>query len=211
MSSAAVRVSHGALDDVHGGGVDHHHHDDGSKTLLGFWIYLMSDCLIFSGLFATFAVLANSTAGGPTGKELFELPYVLGETMLLLISSVTFGMAMLNMHAGRKGRLLAWLAVTFVFGAGFIGMEVYEFAKLIHEGAGPSTSAFLSSYFTLVGTHGLHVTCGLIWLVVMMDMIRRHGLGDATRRRLSCLSLFWHFLDIVWICVFTFVYLRGAI
>jgi cytochrome o ubiquinol oxidase subunit 3 len=211
MSSTAVRVSHGALDDGHGGGVDHHHHDDGSKTLLGFWIYLMSDCLIFSGLFATFAVLANSTAGGPTGKELFELPYVLGETMLLLISSVTFGMAMLNMHAGQKGKLLAWLAVTFVFGAGFIGMEVYEFAKLIHEGAGPSTSAFLSSYFTLVGTHGLHVTCGLIWLVVMMDMIRRHGLDDANRRRLSCLSLFWHFLDIVWICVFTFVYLRGAI
>jgi len=211
MGSTAVRVSHGVLDDVHGGGVDHHHHDDGSKTLLGFWIYLMSDCLIFSGLFATFAVLANSTAGGPAGKELFELPYVLGETMLLLISSVTFGMAMLNMHAGQKGKLLAWLAVTFVFGAGFIGMEVYEFAKLIHEGAGPSTSAFLSSYFTLVGTHGLHVTCGLIWLVVMMDMIRRHGLDDATRRRLSCLSLFWHFLDIVWICVFTFVYLRGAI
>ena len=211
MSSAAVCISHGALDDAHGGGVDHHHHDDGSKTLLGFWIYLMSDCLIFSGLFATFAVLANSTAGGPTGKELFELPYVLGETMLLLISSVTFGMAMLNMHAGQKGRLLAWLAVTFVFGAGFIGMEVYEFAKLIHEGAGPSTSAFLSSYFTLVGTHGLHVTCGLIWLVVMMDMIRRRGLDDANRRRLSCLSLFWHFLDIVWICVFTFVYLRGAI
>ncbi|WP_130618244.1 cytochrome o ubiquinol oxidase subunit III [Dyella amyloliquefaciens] len=211
MSSAAVSVSHGALDDVHGGGVDHHHHDDGSKTLLGFWIYLMSDCLIFSGLFATFAVLCNSTAGGPTGKELFELPYVLGETMLLLISSVTFGMAMLNMHAGHKGKLLAWLAATFVFGAGFIGMEVYEFAKLVHEGAGPSTSAFLSSYFTLVGTHGLHVTCGLIWLVVMMDQMRRFGLNDDTRRRLSCLSLFWHFLDIVWICVFTFVYLRGAI
>src|SRR5215469_8844509 len=199
MGGTAVRASHGALDDVlHGGGVDHHHHDDGSKTLLGFWIYLMSDCLIFSGLFATFAVLANATAGGPNGKELFELPYVLGETMLLLISSVTFGMAMLNMHAGQKGKLLAWLAVTFVFGAGFIGMEVFEFAKLIHEGAGPSRSAFLSSYFTLVGTHGLHVTCGLIWLVVMMDMIRRRGLDDANRRRLSCLSLFWHSLDIVW-------------
>ncbi|WP_243040944.1 cytochrome o ubiquinol oxidase subunit III [Dyella sedimenti] len=211
MSSTALSASHGAFDDVAHGGGEHHHHDDGSKTLLGFWIYLMSDCLIFSGLFATFAVLANATAGGPSGKELFELPYVLGETMLLLVSSVTFGMAMLNMHAGRKGQLLAWLAVTFVFGAGFIGMEVHEFAKLIQEGAGPDRSAFLSSYFTLVGTHGLHVTCGLIWLVVMMDMVRRHGLNDATRRRLSCLSLFWHFLDIVWICVFTFVYLRGAI
>ncbi|QNK01799.1 cytochrome o ubiquinol oxidase subunit III [Dyella telluris] len=209
MSSPAVSVAHGAHDDVTHGG--EHHHDDGSKTLLGFWIYLMSDCLIFSGLFATFAVLANSTAGGPTGKELFELPYVLGETMLLLFSSVTFGMAMLKMHAGQKGGVVAWLAVTFLFGAGFIGMEVYEFAKLVHEGAGPSTSAFLSSYFTLVGTHGLHVTCGLIWLVVMMDQIRRFGLNADTQRRLSCLSLFWHFLDIVWICVFTFVYLRGAI
>jgi cytochrome o ubiquinol oxidase subunit 3 len=212
MSSAALSATHGALDGVsHGGGTHHEHHDDGSKTLLGFWIYLMSDCLIFSGLFATFTVLANATAGGPTGKELFELPYVLGETMLLLISSVTFGMAMLNMHAGRRNKVIAWLAVTFLFGAGFIGMEINEFAHLIHEGAGPSRSAFLSSYFTLVGTHGLHVTCGLIWLVVMMDMIRRQGLNDATRRRLSCLSLFWHFLDIVWICVFTFVYLRGAI
>ncbi|ULU24124.1 cytochrome o ubiquinol oxidase subunit III [Dyella terrae] len=210
MSSPAASATHGALDGVSHGG-DAHHHDDGSKTLLGFWIYLMSDCLIFSGLFATFAVLGNSTAGGPTAKELFELPYVLGETMLLLFSSVTFGMAMLNMHAGKKGGVVAWLAVTFLFGAGFIGMEVYEFAKLIHEGAGPSHSAFLSSYFTLVGTHGLHVTCGLIWLVVMMDQIRRFGLTDATQRRLSCLSLFWHFLDIVWICVFTFVYLRGAI
>ena len=210
MSSPAVSATHGALDGVSHGG-DAHHHDDGSKTLLGFWIYLMSDCLIFSGLFAAFAVLAHATAGGPTAKELFELPYVLGETMLLLISSVTFGMAMLNMHAGQKGKLLAWLAVTFVFGAGFIGMEIYEFANLIHEGAGPSRSAFLSSYFTLVGTHGLHVTCGLIWLAVMMHMISRFGLNDMTRRRLSCLSLFWHFLDIVWICVFTFVYLRGAI
>src|SRR5689334_19026215 len=117
MSSPAVSATHGAFDGVSHGG-DAHHHDDGSKTLLGFWIYLMSDCLIFSGLFATFAVLANATAGGPTGKELFELPYVLGETMLLLISSVTFGMAMLAMHAGKKNQLLAWLAVTFVFGAG---------------------------------------------------------------------------------------------
>lgn len=186
-------------------------HDDGSKTLLGFWIYLMSDCLIFSALFATFAVLANATAGGPSGKELFELPYVLGETMLLLISSFTFGLAMLNMHAGHRKRVLLWLAATFLLGAGFIGMEVHEFAHLIHEGAGPGRSAFLSAYFTLVGTHGLHVTAGLVWLLVMMDMVRRYGLNGDTRRRLSCLSLFWHFLDIVWICVFTFVYLRGAI
>jgi cytochrome o ubiquinol oxidase subunit 3 len=187
-----------------------HGHDDGSKTLLGFWIYLMSDCLIFSALFATFAVLANATAGGPSGKELFELPYVLGETALLLVSSFTFGLAMLNMHAGRRQRVMAWLVATFALGAGFIGMEVHEFAHLIHEGAGPDRSAFLSAYFTLVGTHGLHVTAGLLWLLVMMDQVRRRGLNDDTRRRLSCLSMFWHFLDVVWIGVFTVVYLMGA-
>ena len=186
-------------------------HADETRTLLGFWIYLMSDCLIFSVLFATFSVLSGNTAGGPGGKELFELPYVLGETMLLLVSSFTFGVAMLEMQARRAKRVIRWLAITFALGAGFIGMEVYEFAKLIHEGAGPGVSAFLSSYFTLVGTHGLHVTCGLLWIVVMMDQIRRFGLDGMVRRRLSALSLFWHFLDLVWICVFTFVYLRGVL
>jgi cytochrome o ubiquinol oxidase subunit 3 len=194
--------------DAHDG---HEHHDDGSKTLLGFWIYLMSDCLIFSVLFATFGVLSGNTAGGPGGKELFELPYVLGETMLLLVSSFTFGVAMLNMHAGNKSKVIGWLAITFLLGAGFIGMEVNEFAKLIHEGSGPDGSAFLSSYFTLVGTHGLHVTFGLLWIVVMMDQVRRFGLNGAVQRRLGALSLFWHFLDLVWICVFTFVYLRGVL
>ena len=205
--STAITANHGAV--VHGGA--HEHHDDGSKTLLGFWIYLMSDCLIFSALFASFAVLCNATAGGPTSKELFDLPYVLGETMLLLVSSFTFGMAMLNMHAAKRRKVLGWLFVTFLFGLGFVVMEVREFAHLIHEGAGPDRSAFLSSYFTLVGTHGLHVTSGLIWIVVMMDMVRRFGLTDAVTRRLSCLSLFWHFLDVVWICVFTIVYLRGVL
>ena len=188
----------------------HHdsHHDDGTKTTLGFWIYLMSDCLIFATLFATFGVLANATANGPSGRDLFELPYVLGETMLLLASSFTFGLAMLNLHAQRRGRVIGWLAVTFLFGAGFIAMEVFEFAKLIHDGAGPGNSAFLSAYFTLVGAHGLHVTCGLLWIAVMMHQVARFGLTGVTRRRLACLSLFWHFLDLVWICVFTFVYLR---
>jgi cytochrome o ubiquinol oxidase subunit 3 len=208
--SISITANHGAV--THGGAHEHEHHDDGSKTLLGFWIYLMSDCLIFSGLFATFAALSHATAGGPTGKELFDLKYVFGETMLLLISSFTFGVAMLNMHAGRRGKLIAWLFVTFLFGAGFVGMEVYEFHHLVTvENAGPSHSAFLSAYFTLVGTHGLHVTCGLIWLVVMMHMVGKFGLSDAVQRRLSCLSLFWHFLDLVWICVFSFVYLMGVL
>ena len=188
-----------------------HGHDDGSKTLLGFWIYLMSDCLIFSVLFATFGVLAGGTAGGPDGKTLFDLKYVFWETMLLLVSSFTFGLAMLNMHAQRKRRVIGWLLVTFALGAGFIGMELFEFAHLIHEGAGPGRSAFLSAYFTLVGTHGLHVTCGLLWIGVMVDQVRRFGLDDVVRRRLSSLSLFWHFLDLIWICVFTFVYLRGVL
>jgi cytochrome o ubiquinol oxidase subunit 3 len=199
MSTASISI----------GAVHHDHaHDDGTKTTVGFWIYLMSDCLIFAVLFATFGVLVGSTAGGPDGKELFKLPFVLGETALLLVSSFTFGLASLNMHAGRKNRVLGWLAITFLLGAAFIGMELVEFAELIHEGASPSTSAFLSAYFTLVGTHGLHVLCGLLWLVIMMDQIRRYGFDVMTRRRLACLSLFWHFLDLIWICVFTFVYLR---
>ena len=186
-----------------------HGHDDESKTTVGFWIYLMSDCLIFATLFATFGVLVNATANGPSGRDLFELPYVLGETLLLLISSFTFGMAMLSSHAHRRAQVINWLAVTFLFGAGFVAMEVYEFAKLVHDGAGPSASAYLSAYFTLVGTHGLHVTCGLLWIAVMMHQVGKFGLTGVTRRRLACLSLFWHFLDLIWICVFTFVYLRG--
>ncbi|WP_420997707.1 cytochrome o ubiquinol oxidase subunit III [Cupriavidus sp. 30B13] len=187
---------------------DHAHHDDGTTTTLGFWIYLMSDCLIFAVLFATFGVLVANTAGGPSGRELFELPFVLGETMLLLLSSFTFGVAMLYMHSGRSHLVVRWLGVTFLLGAAFIAMELYEFTELLHRGAGPGVSAFLSSYFTLVGTHGLHVTCGLVWIAVMMHQLRRFGLDGITSRRLNCLSMFWHFLDLIWICVFTFVYLR---
>ena len=199
-----MTMSNISINDIHSGAA----HDDSAKTTVGFWIYLMSDCLIFSVLFATFGVLSANTAGGPSGKDLFELPYVFGETMLLLISSFTFGMAMLNMPSGRKNKVIGWLAVTFLFGAGFIGMELYEFGNLIHQGAGPGTSAFLSAYFTLVGTHGLHVICGLLWIAVLMHQIKRFGLDGMTQRRLACLSLFWHFLDLVWICVFTFIYLR---
>jgi len=189
---------------AHGG----HHDDSGPRTTLGFWIYLMSDCLIFCVLFATFGVLMDATAGGPSGRQLFELPFVLGETALLLASSFTFGLGMLAMQAGHPGRVIAWLAATLALGAGFIGMEIHEFAKLVQEGSGPGTSAFLSSYFGLVGTHGLHVLCGLLWIAVMMHQTWRFGLDAVVRRRLACLSLFWHFLDLVWICVFTFVYLR---
>jgi len=190
---------------AHAGG----HGDDGSMTTMGFWIYLMSDCLIFSVLFATFGVLAANTAGGPGGRDLFDLPFVLAETLLLLTSSFTFGFAMLGMHAGRRTAVTRWLAVTLLLGLVFVGMEVHEFIALIHEGAGPDTSAFLSAYFTLVGTHGLHVTFGLVWIAVMMHQVAHFGLDGIVRRRLACLSLFWHFLDLIWICVFTFIYLRA--
>jgi cytochrome o ubiquinol oxidase subunit 3 len=205
----SVASSPGAHAPSHGH--DHGHDDGSSRTLYGFWLYLMSDCLIFASVFATFGVLAGSYAGGPTGKDLFELPYVGVETLLLLVSSFTFGLATLGMHAAKKAQVVAWLVVTFLFGLGFIGMEVHEFAHLIGDGAGPDRSAFLSAYFTLVGTHGLHVTVGLIWLAVMIDQVRRFGLDGVVRRRVACLSLFWHFLDLIWICVFTFVYLRGVL
>ena len=187
------------------------HHDAGPMTVFGFWLYLMTDCILFASLFAAYAVLSNNFAGGPSGHDIFELDYVLGETALLLFSSITFGFSMLAMYKGKKNAVLAWLAVTFLFGLGFIGMEVNEFHHLIAEGFGPQRSGFLSGFFTLVGTHGLHVTSGLIWMGVMMYQINKNGLSATTNTRMSCLSLFWHFLDVVWICVFTVVYLMGTL
>ena len=187
------------------------HHAEGSSTMLGFWIYLMSDCLIFAMLFATYGVLGTSYAGGPGPKELFELPLVAVNTSMLLFSSITYGFAMLNMTQGKQRATLVWLAITGLFGAAFLGIELYEFYHLIHEGATPQSSAFLSSFFTLVGTHGLHVTFGIIWLVTLMVQVGRGGLIAENRRRLMCLSMFWHFLDVVWIGVFTFVYLMGVL
>ncbi|AJR00260.1 Cytochrome O ubiquinol oxidase subunit III [Enterobacteriaceae bacterium bta3-1] len=170
----------------------------------------MSDCILFASLFATYAVLVNGTADGPSGKDIFELPFVLVETFLLLFSSITYGFAMLAMNKGKVASVNTWLGLTFLFGAGFIAMEIYEFHHLIAEGFGPDKSAFLSAFFTLVGTHGIHVTSGLIWIIVMMIQVGKKGLTARNRTRLMCLSLFWHFLDVVWICVFTVVYLMGA-
>ena len=205
MSSTVMHSNHAVAHD------DHAHHDTGGNTVFGFWLYLMTDCILFACVFATYAVLVNHTAGGPSGKDIFELPYVLGETALLLVSSCTYGFAMIAAHRGFRGKTLAWLAATFVLGAGFIVMELNEFHHLIAEGFGPDKSAFLSSFFTLVGMHGLHVTAGLVWMVIMMLQVSKRGLTDRTNTRLMCLSLFWHFLDIVWICVFTIVYLMGTI
>ena len=195
-------------------GHDDHHHDDTDITVFGFWTYLMSDLVLFGTLFIAFAVLSSHVpVGTPTAKDLFgeSLGFVLTSTFALLISSVTFGFAVLAAYKKDVAKVLTWLGVTWVFGAIFIGMELYEFNHLVHAGHGPSESAFLSAFFTLVGTHGIHVTSGLVWMIVLMVQIKKYGLTIPNMRRLACLSLFWHFLHIVWICVFSVVYLMGVL
>lgn len=187
------------------------HQDTFSKTVLGFWMYLMSDCLIFGSLFATYAVLHNSTFGGPSSRDLFSLPTAFIETMILLFSSLTCGLAMLASIQNKTTHVIRWLAITFLLGASFVGIEIYEFAELIQEGNSWEKSAFLSSFFALVGTHGLHVSVGLLWMFVMIAQLFFSGLTTTTFRRLVVFSLFWHFLDLVWIFIFTFVYLMGVI
>jgi cytochrome bo3 quinol oxidase subunit 3 (EC 1.10.3.-) len=180
------------------------------KTYFGFWTYLMTDLMLFATLFATYAVLHDNTWGGPTAGEIFSMPYVLVETMLLLTSSFTVGLAMLAIRSGKRALALSWFIITFLLGAGFLGMELYEFNKLVHEGLAWHANAFMSSFFTLVGTHGAHIAVGLLWMIVMMVRLAQKGITPNDVRRLTLLGLFWHFLDIVWIFIFTFVYLMGA-
>ena len=186
-----------------------HHPENG--TMLGFWIYLMSDCLVFACLFAAYAVLGRNYAGGPSGAMIFDLPLVALNTSLLLLSSITYGFAMLESQRKQLRNTMLWLGVTGLLGAAFIFFELFEFLHLIHEGFGPQRSGFLTSFFALVGTHGLHVSFGIVWLITLLFQLKRHGLTAANRRRLMCLSMFWHFLDVVWIGVFTFVYLMGVL
>lgn len=201
MSSAAHDISH--AHDAHAQAAE--------NKLFGFWIYLMSDLIIFAVLFATFAVMSTHFAGGPGPKALFDVPYLFLETMFLLVSSVTYGLAVLSLQAGKKNAVFFRLLITFVLGLGFIVMEVTEFGQLIGEGFGPDKSGFLSAFFTLVGTHGFHVSCGLLWMLTLMVQVLRRGLTPGVTSRLMRLSLFWHFLDIVWVGVFSFVYLVGLI
>ena len=212
MSNTSV---HPAANDVHAADnlrfyVPGEHHPQ-NGTLLGFWLYLMSDCLIFACLFAVYGVVGRSYAAGPSGADLFDLPLVALNTSMLLISSITFGFAMLEMQRKRMNATLLWLGITGLLGAAFIGLELYEFHHLIHIGATPQRSAFLSAFFALVATHGLHVTFGIVWLIVLMVQLKKHGFIPENRRRMMCLSMFWHFLDVVWIGVFTFVYLMGVL
>jgi cytochrome o ubiquinol oxidase subunit 3 len=180
------------------------------KYILGFWVYLMTDLIMFAALFATYAVLRNSTFGGPSGGTLFSLPSALAETFILLTSSFTCGLATLAAHRGKARQTMAWFGVTFVLGITFLTLELREFSGFIASGNGPQRSAFLSSFFTLVGTHGLHIAVGLLWMIVSMVQIKLRGLTPAVTSKLSRLALFWHFLDLVWIFIFTVVYLMGV-
>ncbi len=187
------------------------HQDTFSKTVLGFWMYLMTDCLLFTSLFATYAVLHNSTFGGPSSRELFSLTTSFTETMILLLSSVSCGLGMLSALKNEKKKVIAWFVIAFLLGATFVAIEFHEFASLVQEGNSWRRSAFLSSFFTLVGTHGLHVSFGLLWMLVMLLQVFFLGITVTTFRRLVVFSMFWHFLDLIWIFIFTFVYLMGVI
>ena len=187
------------------------HHSSDATDVFGFWIYIMTDCVLFATLFATFAVLRGNTFGGPSLKELIDIPYVLYETLFLLTSTLTYGFAMLNLYKNNKNRVLFWLVCTLLLGLGFVGMEVSEFAHLASEGHSWKSNGALSAFFTLVGTHGFHVSIGLMWMLIMIIQTLISNTTTTIKRRLTYLGLFWNFLDIVWIFVFTIVYLMGAI
>jgi cytochrome o ubiquinol oxidase subunit 3 len=197
-----------ALTGVHIGEAEHA--DTITNQTFGFWLYIMSDLVLFGTLFATYAVLGHNYAGGPTGRDLFHLRAVFIETMLLLVSSASYGLVMLAVYRQSQRQVLLWLAVTFFLGLGFVGMEINEFTGLVLEGHGPDRSAFLSAFFTLVGTHGSHVSGGLVWMAVMVVQVITKGLTFPVQSRLMRLSIFWHFLDIVWVGLFTLVYLMGV-
>ncbi|TVY07893.1 cytochrome o ubiquinol oxidase subunit III [Paenibacillus cremeus] len=194
---------------AHAGGHDGHH-DLEELRKFGFWIFLITDLILFSALFATYLVLHENTAGGPGAKELFEMPGVIAETFILLTSSFTSGLAVLAMNAGSRKGLVGWLIVTVLLGVCFIVLELTEFAKLVGEGHTIHSSAFLSGFFTLVGTHGLHVSVGICWITALIIQLTRRGITSVTQRKVHITSLYWHFLDAVWIFVFTFVYLMGV-
>ena len=182
-----------------------------SAKAFGFWIYLMSDAVIFALLFATYTSMSHNYAGEPGGRELFDLGNTFVETLLLLVSTLTCGFAMLASAKGREIPAIFWLGITFLFGVSFVLMELNEFHGMILRGAGPDRSGFLSAFFTLVGTHGLHVGVGLLWLLVMIAQIAFKGLSPSVYSRLYRFSLFWHFLDLVWVNIFSIVYLLGVL
>jgi cytochrome o ubiquinol oxidase subunit 3 len=189
----------------------HHEAEANDRVLFGFWLYLMTDLLMFAVLFAVYAVLHSNTLGGPAGNELFSLPLALAETLILLTSSFTCGLGMIAARKGVKNQVLIWFGITFILGLAFLGLELREFTEFIREGHTMRSNAFFSSFFTLVGTHGLHITSGLLWMGTTLVFVMKRGLNSHMVRKLSLLSLFWHFLDIVWIFIFTVVYLMAFV
>jgi cytochrome o ubiquinol oxidase subunit 3 len=187
------------------------HPQPSEKAILGFWIYLMTDLLMFAVLFACYAVLRDSTFGGPGPKELFNLPLALTETLLLLTSSFTCGVGMVYARKGDRNKTIALFLLTLILGLAFLGFEISEFSQLAREGHTPQSSAFLTSFFSLVGMHGLHITAGLLWITILILYMLKRGLTNGAVQKLTLLSLFWHFLDIVWIFIFTIVYLLGKV
>lgn len=185
-------------------------HDTSATTTFGFWVYLMTDSIVFATLFAAYAVLRDSTFGGPGGRELFDLHYVLYETILLLVSSFTCGIAMTAIAAKNKAKLVVWYLVTFLLGIGFLTMVGGEFTQLIEKGYTWQKSAFLTSYFTLIGTHALHIVFGLLFILILLGQTIRWGIIPMTIRRLTCLKLFWFYSYLIWIFMFSIVYLIGA-
>ena len=191
--------------------LSHHEETYNDRVMFGFWVYLMTDLLMFAVLFAVYAVLHDNTMGGPGGRELFSMPMALAETLILLTSSFTAGIGMLGARLGNKKQVLTWFGITFALGLAFLSIELYEFAEFIHEGHTLSVNAFLSSFFILVGTHGVHITSGLLWMAITLIFVMKRGLNQHMVRKLGYLSLFWHFLDIVWIFIFTVVYLMAFV
>ena len=182
-----------------------------SKTVFGFWVYLMTDCVLFASLFAVYAVLHASTFGGPAGADIFNMPHVLVETLILLTSSFTCGLGMIFLGRESRWGVVVCFTLTFLLGLSFLVLELSEFNQLLALGHSWQASAFLSAFFTLVGTHGLHIAAGLLWIAVMIGQIIRKGLTDGVKRRFALLSMFWHFLDLIWIFIFTIVYLMGVL
>lgn len=189
----------------------HHEAEADDRAMFGFWLYLMTDLLMFAVLFAVYAVLRDNTVGGETGRELFSLPLALTETVLLLTSSFTVGIGMIAARQRNKSQVMVWFGLTFLLGLAFLSLELWEFSELIHEGHTLGVNAFLSSFFVLLGTHGLHIIFGLLWMAVTLGYIVKRGLSSNIVRKLGMLSLFWHFLDIVWIFIFTIVYLGAFV
>ncbi len=194
---------------VTGHGHDHGHVDQEGLKILGFWIFLVTDVLLFATLFAAYSVLRTHTNGGFTAKE-FEIPTFVIETFILLISSFTSGLAVLSMHKNDKKGLISWLVVTAALGAVFVGLEISEFTRMVADGATITKSAFLTSFFSLVGTHGLHVSFGILWMIGLIVQLSKRGITAVTKRKVTIISLYWHFLDAVWIFIFTIVYLMGV-